>query len=50
MKFDNAAQAFADQVGPQALAPDVGSGKDDLLEKKWTSVVRLKKKVNELEL
>ncbi len=48
-KFESAAEAFAAEIGPQALANDYGATKDDLLEKKWTSVVKLKRQVLELQ-
>lgn len=47
--FHEAAQAFMRQAGLQPPQGDVSSLKRDLLEKKWTSVVRLKKQVMELE-
>lgn len=47
--FEQAAEAFRHESG--ASEPDQGASsiKKDLLEKKWTSVVRLKKQVMELE-
>jgi len=48
-RFDGAAQAFCDEAGVQPPETEVPSMKKDLLEKKWTSVVRLKKQVMELE-
>lgn len=47
--FPQTAEAFRNESG--ASEPDEGTSsiKRDLLEKKWTSVVRLKKQVMELE-
>jgi len=47
--FSETANIFRQEAG--AAEPDEGTSsiKKDLLEKKWTSVVRLKKQVMELE-
>ena len=42
-------QAFTQESGATPPKTDVSSIKKDLLEKKWTSVVRLKKQVMEME-
>lgn len=47
--FTQAAQHFSDEAGVEPPGADTPSMKKDLLEKKWTSVVRLKKQVMELE-
>jgi len=51
-KLSKTAQQFIDESTSSLTLPNteaVSSIKKDLLEKKWTSVVRLKKQVMELE-
>ena len=47
--YSGAAQAFQEEAGVQPPDGAVSSIKKDLLEKKWTSIVKLKKQVMELE-
>ena len=47
--FHAAAQAFMEESQVEPFPDNVGSTKKDLLEKKWTSVVRLKKQMLDLE-
>jgi platelet-activating factor acetylhydrolase IB subunit alpha len=47
--YDEAARVFQEEAAVSPPDPNASSIKKDLLEKKWTSVVRLKKQVMELE-
>lgn len=47
--YNATAQAFSEESQVEPFPDNVSSTKKDLLEKKWTSVVRLKKQVMELE-
>ena len=47
--YPQSAEVFQEESSAEPPDPNAGSMKRDLLEKKWTSVVRLKKQTIELE-